>query len=132
MMNMFTIVQIKAAHAKVKSGKDFPQYIQDLIQLGIRSYQTYVTDGHTDYFGDGGYNVVSEPGYAPLVIADAANVAAFTNKLQAHQGGQTDYPTFCSDCADAGVAKWVVDMTEMTCTYYDKAGGAMLVEAIPL
>lgn len=28
---MFTLDQIKAAHNKVKSGADFPAYIQDLI-----------------------------------------------------------------------------------------------------
>jgi uncharacterized protein YbcV (DUF1398 family) len=35
------------------------------------------------------------------------------------------------DCAAAGVEKWTVHMTEMTCTYYDKAGNKMLVEEIP-
>ncbi len=43
---MFTLEQIKSAHSKVKSGADFPNYIQDLINLGIKSYHTYVSDGH--------------------------------------------------------------------------------------
>jgi uncharacterized protein YbcV (DUF1398 family) len=42
---MFTIEQIKIAHTKVRSGADFPNYIQDLINLGITSYETYVADG---------------------------------------------------------------------------------------
>jgi hypothetical protein len=33
---MFTIAQIKKAHSKVKSGEDFPVYIQDLIALGVQ------------------------------------------------------------------------------------------------
>lgn len=33
---MFTIEQIKEAHSKVKSGADFPNYIQDLIILGVK------------------------------------------------------------------------------------------------
>ncbi len=33
---MFTIEQIKEAHAKVKSGADFPNYIHDLIILGVK------------------------------------------------------------------------------------------------
>ena len=44
---MFTIDQIKEAHSKVKSGADFPQYVQDLIKLGVIHYTTYVRDGHT-------------------------------------------------------------------------------------
>jgi uncharacterized protein YbcV (DUF1398 family) len=128
---MFTIAQIKAAHAKVKSGKDFPQYIKELIALGIRSYHTYVSDGHTDYDGDDGYSVASAPAYTPLTIAEMANVAAFSDRLKAHQAGQTDYPTFCDDCANAGVAKWVVNMADLTCTYFDIGGTALLVEGIP-
>ena len=32
---MFTIQQIKEAHSKVKSGSDFPKYVQDIIALGV-------------------------------------------------------------------------------------------------
>lgn len=32
---MFTIQQIKDAHSKVKSGADFPAYIQDIKKLGV-------------------------------------------------------------------------------------------------
>ena len=38
---MFTIAQIKEAHSKVKSGADFPQYIQDLIQLDLSKKPKY-------------------------------------------------------------------------------------------
>ncbi len=44
---MFTVEQIKTAHSKVKSGADFPAYIQDINKLGVASYETFVTDGHT-------------------------------------------------------------------------------------
>jgi hypothetical protein len=42
---MFTVEQIKTAHGKVKSGADFPAYIQDIKKLGVTSYETFVTDG---------------------------------------------------------------------------------------
>lgn len=48
---MFAIEQIKTAHSKVKSGADFLNYVQDLIKLGITSYETLVADGKTTYFG---------------------------------------------------------------------------------
>ena len=45
---MFTIEQIQSAHSKVKSGADFPKYIQEIKALGVTSYETYVEDGRTD------------------------------------------------------------------------------------
>lgn len=36
---MFTTEQIHAAHSKVKSGADFPNYIRDLKQLGVVYYE---------------------------------------------------------------------------------------------
>ena len=56
---MFTLERIKAAHSKVKSGADFPAYVQELIVLGVINYETYVADGHTDYFGKNGFTISS-------------------------------------------------------------------------
>ncbi len=128
----FTIDQIKAAHAKVKSGADFPNYVQDLIKLGITHYDTYVRDGHTRYFGNEDHQVQSEPKYPALTIPSSGNGEQFKYYLKIHQQGQTDYPTFCSHAAETGVEKWTVDTVAMTCTYFDKAGNTMLVEQVPV
>lgn len=127
----FTIDQIKAVHAKVKSGADFPNYVQDLIKLGIIHYDTYVHDGHTRYFGNEDHQVQSEPKYPALIIPSAGNSEQFKYYLKIHQQGQTDYPTFCRHAAETGVEKWTVDTVAMTCTYFDKAGNTMLVEQVP-
>ena len=128
---MFTIDQINEAHAKVKSGADFPNYIQDLIKLGVTGFETFVTDGHTMYFGKDGTKIQSDAKYTVLKIADESDKDQFREDLTAHQKGKTNYQTFCLDCAWSGVEKWVVDMTKMTCIYYDKAGNKLLAEAIP-
>lgn len=128
---MFTIEQIKAAHSKVKSGADFPNYVQDLILLGVTSYETYVVDGHTDYFGKNNYQVSSSPRYTPLTVAAQSNAEQFKSNLKAHQQGNTDYPAFCKDCAKSGVEKCIVSMDKMTCTYYDTTGNELLKEVIP-
>ena len=128
---MFTIADIKAAHAKVKSGADFPAYIQDLITLGVTSYTTFLHDGHTEYNGADGYKTQTPPSGMVRHITPTANNAEFTSNLKAHQQGQTDYPTFCNIAAAAGVEKWVVVMQAMTCTYYDLQGNIMLEEKIP-
>lgn len=41
---MFTAEQIKAAHSKVKSGADFPSYIQEIKALGVTHYEAHVED----------------------------------------------------------------------------------------
>lgn len=128
---MFTIEQIMDAHAKVKSGADFPGYILALKQLSVASYQTYVTDGHTDFYGAGNYTATSAAKYAPKDIAGQCNREQFEKSLLAHQQGHTDYPAFCTDCAVLGIDKWIVSLSEMTCSYFDKNGSIILVEQIP-
>lgn len=128
---MFTIQQIQAAHSKVKSGADFPNYIQDIIKLCVTGYETFVTDGHTVFYGKEDFTTQSEPKYAALTVADKSHGDQFQKDLKEHQQGKTDYLTFCHISANSGVEKWVVDIARMTCTYYDKEGNKMLVEQVP-
>lgn len=128
---MFTIEQIRHAHHKVKSGADFPAYIIELQSLGVISYETHVNDGHSDYFGSDSYKATSDAVYALLSVAENADEVRFRADLKAHQQGETDYPTFCNDCACSGIGKWVVDVNKMTCTYYDRNGNQILLEMIP-
>lgn len=128
---MFTVAQIKAAHANVKSGADFPNYIQEIKKLGVKTFETWVIDSHTDYVGDSQYQTSSQPMYAQLSIADTVDKETFAHALHIHQQGQTDYFTFCTACAATGIEKWIVDLEAMTCTYFDKAGHPVLVEQIP-
>lgn len=129
---MFKIEQIKTAHSKVKSGADFPAYVEDLKNLGVVYYITYVSDGHTDYFGKNDFKVSSPSGYDQLLnITSTINLDQFTTDLKLHQQGKTDYWRFCLDCAKSGVMKWQVDLGRMTCIYYDTLGNQILEEKIP-
>lgn len=128
---MFELKEINEAHSKVKSGADFPNYIQELIKLGVKMYSSFVSDGHTIYFGENGYQIKSRKKYFILRIANISDKERFKHFLKSHQRGQTDYTIFCSHCAETGVEKWTVNMEKMTCTYYDKANNTMLQEQIP-
>ena len=130
-ITMFTIQQIHEAHAKVKSGADFPKYMQDIIALGVTSFETFVFDNHTHYYGINDFQIASVGFSETLTIADESNVEQFKSDLKSHQQGNTDYMTFLNDCAKSGVEKWIVVMDKMTCSYYDKAGNEMVVEVIP-
>ena len=128
---MFTLPQIKDAHSKVKSGADFPRYVQDLIKLGVLGYETFVGDGHTEYFGAANCRLQGEPRYAPINVAATGNTEKFKSDLKNHQQGGSDFPTFCAQAAEAGVFKWIVDTRKMSCTYYDREGNEMLAKTIP-
>ena len=128
---MFTLKQIEEEHNKVKSGADFPKYIQKIKTLGVTEFETWVKDSHTEYYGANGYKIASNPMYANLEIKDSSQPSKFENYLSLHQKGETDYYTFCKDCAETGIEKWIASLIKMTCTYYDKAGNEILIENIP-
>ncbi|MDT3369566.1 MULTISPECIES: DUF1398 domain-containing protein [Macellibacteroides] len=129
---MFTVEQINKAHEKVKSGADFPKYIQEIKLMGVISFETWVKDSHTKYFGKDDYQTSSKPQYPELSISDKVDTDKFIKYLRNHQQGKTDYYTFCTNCAETGVEKWVVYFDVMTCIYFDKAGNKILKEDIPV
>lgn len=129
---MFTVEQIQTAHAKVKSGADFPAYIQEIKTLGVTHYEAYVSDGRTDYHGENGHTATVPAKYDAIEIVKSINTEVFKAELLAHQQGKTDYLTFIKMCAETGIEKWEIRMNEMTCTYFDSSGNKILIEQIPL
>lgn len=128
---MFTLQQVKAAHSKVKTGADFPKYIQEIKALGLITYQFMVTNGQTIYYGDNNHEVKSMAIYQPQVIAISSSVIRLRQNIAIHQQGKTDFITFCRQAAEAGVEKWIIDTQKMLCTYYDITGTEMVAEPIP-
>lgn len=128
---MFTVDQIATLHSKVKSGADFPKFIQDLKKIGVTSFETWVEDSHTVYFGANDFQTKSNPKYEKKIIANTSDQEKFTYSLKIHQKGETDYLTFCNHSAESGVEKWLVNLNDMTCTYFDKANNEILFEKIP-
>lgn len=128
---MFTIEQINAAHSKVRSGADFPNYIKEMKALGVTHYETYVSDGHTIYFGDKNYIIHSPAKYDLIEIQPVVKESEFKKGLLEHQKGLTDYPTFIQMCSMCGIIHWKVDISKMTCTYFADAEAIILEENIP-
>lgn len=127
----FTIENIKAEHQKVKSGADFPQYIQAIKALGVSHYKAYVSDGNTEYFNTDNQSVQTGSKYDSLPVSDVLNLENFKIKLKLHQQGGTDYITFCKDCAENGINGWIMDLHAMTCTYFDHNETDVLTEQVP-
>lgn len=127
----FTIEEIKAEHQKVKSGADFPSYIQAIKNLGVSHYTAFVADGNTEYFDSENHSANTGSKYEPLTVSEDLNLAQFKSRLKLHQQGGTDYMKFCEDCAENGVEGWRMDLNEMTCTYFDQKGNDILEEKVP-
>ncbi len=128
---MFTIDQIQEASKQVKTGANFPQFVQDLKKMGVTHYDNLVENGLTKYYGANNFVLEGEPKYPTIAINDESSAEDLKHAISIHQQGQTDYPTFCRQAADAGVEKWITDMIEMEVTYFDKEGNKLLVESIP-
>ena len=127
----FTLEEMLAAHAKTKTGADFPKYINEIKALGLVTYDFFVKDGVVVYHGENGYEVKGNPKYGPLVISKTANAEALRHTIAIHQQGQTDFITFCNQAAEAGVEKWVIDTSHMVCNYVDLNGDILVSEPIP-
>jgi uncharacterized protein YbcV (DUF1398 family) len=127
---MFTIEQINDAHDRLGSAKTFPEYVRALKALGVERGDSYLSDGHSEYFGHGGHKVVSPPVHEVLVVAETGQREAFLQHLGRHERRETTYLEMSRGLAQSGIEKWTVDTGRMTMTFYDKAGTEMLVEQI--
>jgi uncharacterized protein YbcV (DUF1398 family) len=128
---MFNLEDIHIAEAKVKSGSDFPAFIQEIKDMGVTRNDVYVINGMSTYFGNDDEVVQGPPIYEDLIIEQESSISGIREALKIHQNGETDYHTFCRQAAVAGVEKWVTDLNEMTVTYLDMAGNELVVEQIP-
>lgn len=129
MKTPFTLEQISRAHEGV-SQDTVRAYLARLLALGVVSYTTHISDGHSDYV-DGSGNMLSS-----AAVHDAFEVSGNANRedarlaLDAHSRRETGYLTFSRQLADAGVATWVMDPVNMTCTFYSKSGEPLIVEDV--
>ena len=55
---MFTIDKINDLHARLGSAKTLPEYVRALKALGVERYDSYLADGHSEDFGQGGHRVL--------------------------------------------------------------------------
>jgi uncharacterized protein YbcV (DUF1398 family) len=127
---MFTIEQINALHEKLGNMKDFASYVAALKSLGVEKYDSYLTDGHSRYFGAGGYFIESKPVHEKLVVADDSDKESFLRHLKLHEERKTDYITMSQGLAESGIEKWTVDTNTATISYCDKKGDMLLIEPI--
>ena len=127
---MFTIEEINDLHARLGSARTLAEYVRALKALGVERYDSYLTDGHSKYFGQGGHRVVSPPAHEVLPVAETSQRETFLQHLRRPERRQTTNLEMSRGLAQSGIEKWTVHTGRMTMTFYDKAGIEMLVEQI--
>jgi len=127
---MFTLEQINRAHDRLGDAATLPEYVRTLHAIGVETYTSYVSDGHSEYLGRDGYAIESPAVHEELTIADTSTREQFLEHLHLHNQQRTTYLEMSKGLAESGIEKWTVDTNTMTMAFYDKAGNELLIEAI--
>ena len=88
---MFTIEHINDLHARLGSARTLPEYVRALKALGVERYESYLADGHSEYFGQGGHRVDSPPVHEVLPVAQTGQCETFLQHLRQHEQRLTTY-----------------------------------------
>ena len=127
---MFTLEIIQRGHVQF-TGPDFPKLVAYFKDLGMVKNTVNVQTGQVTYESADG-KVLTNPGYQAISpVAKETDREQFVRILRSHQAGQTDFPTFCEETAQAGVSQWVMDLDQMTCSYLDLSDQLVFVETVP-
>jgi uncharacterized protein YbcV (DUF1398 family) len=127
---MFTLEQINNVHARLGKQSSLHDYLSALHALGVMRYDSFLSDGHSEYYGKDGTKIVSEAEHEKHTIAATCNKEGFLEHLRLHEQGKTDYFEMSKGLAGCGIEKWTFDTENMSITYYDLKGNDVLSEAI--
>lgn len=127
---MFTLEQIDDIHHRLGSQDTLVQYLRALHAIGVERSDSFIADGHSEYFGASGETVVTPPAHEVLAIAGTSSREGLLEHLARHSQGKTSYVEMSQGLARSGVRMWSFDTSALTITYYDTAGNELLTEAV--
>ena len=124
------MAQIDDIHARLGNADSLADYLRALATIGVVRFDSYVADGHSEFFDADGERVASSAHHDVLAIAESSDRDALLESLRLHHDGKTSYVEMSEGLADSGIEKWVAETSRMTMTYVDRAGEALLVERV--
>ena len=130
MLDVFTWAQIEDIHTRLGRAESLGDYLRGLAAIGVVRFDSFVTDGHTEFFGADGQHVDSPAHHEILTVAEVSDRDAFLAHLRAHAEGRTSYVEMSAGLADSGVEKWVADTEVLTMTYCARDGVVLLVDEV--
>jgi uncharacterized protein YbcV (DUF1398 family) len=116
--------------AEKKPVKSYPELVQNLKAVGVKSY-TVEVNGHQRIINGDGNVKLNFNGNLPNNCADEFSLDETIKAVKRTQQGLTDYPTFLKEIAAAGVHTYVADLSGMRVIYQGKNIDQNYTEAIP-
>jgi uncharacterized protein YbcV (DUF1398 family) len=127
---MFTLEQITDIHDRLGNRDTLGDYLRALRDIGVETYDSYITDGHSEYFGADGQKLVGPAFHESFAIAETCDREQLLQYMQQVEQGGVGYEEMSKALADNGVEKWQFDTEKLTITYLNKVGNALLDEKI--
>ena len=81
---MFTLDQMNDIHERLGKQATLPEYLRALNSIGVEKYDSFLSDGHSEYFGIGNQKVVSPRVHEKLTIAVPSNRENLIKHLNLH------------------------------------------------
>src|SRR5215469_18169032 len=106
---MFNLEQINRIHDQLGKAATLAQYLQALKAIGVDKCDSFISDGHSEYFGKEGHKVSSSSAHEKLKIADISNREDFIKHLDLHNQRKTSYLEMSKGLAGSGIEKWTFD-----------------------
>ncbi len=127
---MFTLEQITEIHDRVGNSDTLGAYLRALRDIGVETYDSYITDGHSEYFGRDGQTLAGPAFHETFAIAETCDRERFLELMRQVEQGSLGYVEMSKALAANGVEKWTFDTGNMTITYLDTAGNVLLRETV--
>lgn len=127
---MFTHEQVNDIHDRLGDRGTLGGYLRALRDIGVETYDSYITDGHSEYFGADGQKLVGPAFHETFAIAETCDREEFLQYMQQVEQGGVGYAEMSKALAGHGVERWTFDTEKSTITYLDKAGNVLLGEKV--
>lgn len=127
---MFTLDDIDTVHERYGKQDSTAEYLKALKKVGVDHYDSFITDGHSEYYSEDGKKLVGPPEHEKIPVSDTSDEVSFKKHLALHGNGKTSYFEMSKRLAECGIEKWKFDTVKMTITYFDKQGQAVLIEPV--
>jgi len=120
---VFTLDQFDELHERLGNAETLSDYVRSLAALGVARYDSFVSDGYSEYMGRDAHRVTSHAAHDELTVAESSDCDAFLDHLRRHEQGETSYFEMSKGLADSGIEKWTVDTDAMTMTFWRSVAG---------
>ena len=99
--------------------------------MGITINTVDIQNRTTVYTHQSGEQIIDRVVKNNVPISHHTDKEQIQESLKQHQIGETDFPSFCDEMAQAGIYKWHISIDTRTCAYVNLKNEIVIVEQIP-